>query len=137
MARKTAAWQWVGNYLIEAFAAETLDKVKWAELMREIAARRSTLQGVLVLPGSPVPSATQRAQLTEALGGSTVKAAILSDSALVRTALTAINYFVQGQARAFAPTQVDAAFAYLGVPRDQYPLIRQAMATLQQELSRE
>lgn len=136
MARRTAAWQWVGNYLVEAFATDTVDKARWTELMGEIATRRASLQGVLVLPGSPVPSATQRGQLTEALGGSTVRAAVLSDSALARTALTAINFFVQGQARAFAADQVDSALTHLGVPQDQRAQMRQAMATLQQELAR-
>jgi hypothetical protein len=134
MARKPGAWQWVGGYLIEAFEADAIDNAVWAELVADIARHRATMQGVLVLPGSATPSATQRAQLTGALGGSPVRAAILSTSTFVRTALTAINYFVQGQARAFAPTQLTAALDYLAVPQDVRPRILQAMEVLKSEI---
>ncbi len=135
MARSKAAWQWVGNHLIEAFAADTVDNAVWDELLEEIAARRATLEGVLVLPGSTVPTATQRARLTEALGGSRVKAAILSTSVLTRTAITALNYFVLGEARAFAPDQLEAALDYLAVPRELRPQIVHAMAVLKDQVA--
>lgn len=136
MARKLGAWQWVDGYLIEAFGADAIDNAVWAELVADIASRRTMMQGVLVLPGSAVPNARQRAQLTDALGGAPVRAAVLSTSAFVRTALTAINYFVRGQARAFAPDQLDAALSFLAVPQDQRPRILQAMEILKNEIGR-
>ncbi len=117
------------------FIGDHIDNAVWADLLKDITARRTTMKGVLVLPGSAVPSATQRAKLTEVLGGAPIPAAILSSSMLTRTAMTALNYFLHGRARAFAPDQLEAAFDYLGVPREERPRMRQAMASMQGEVA--
>jgi hypothetical protein len=134
MAKRTAVWRCVDNYLVEVFGSEAISKAEWGELVAEIAKRRDSLRGVLVVTGSAAPSATQRAELTESLHGSDVLAAVMTSSALVRMALTAINYFVRGQARPFAPEQLDTALSYLKVPGPLWPQIRRAIATLQAEL---
>jgi hypothetical protein len=133
--RRTSAWQWVGDYLVEVFAGDRVDNAVWAELLKDIAARRTTMKGVLVLPGSAAPSATQRAKLTEVLGGAPIPAAILSTSMLVRTATTALNYFVHGRARAFAPDQLDAALDHLQMPPEERPRMLQTIAALQRDVA--
>jgi hypothetical protein len=49
-------------------------------------------------------------------------------------ALTAINYFVRGQAQPFALDQIDAALTYLKVPEALWPQIRHVIVALQAEL---
>jgi hypothetical protein len=134
MGKRTVVWCWVGDYLLEVSANDPVSKSEWGELMVEIAAHRERLQGVLVLTGSSAPTATQRAELTEALRGSTVAAAILSSSTVVRTALTAINFFVKGLARPFTHDQLDDALAYLQVPEALRPEIRAALKRIKAEL---
>ena len=134
MQKRTAAWCWVGSFLVEAFGTEAVVEAEWGKLVAEIAQRRDGLRGVLVVTAGGTPSATQRAELTAALQGASVPAAILNDSVLVRIALTAINYFVRGQARQFSPDQLDAALLYLKAPESSWPQIRDAITRLQAEV---
>jgi hypothetical protein len=134
MARRTLVWRWVDGYLIEVAGSSSFTQDEWRELMAEIAKLRMDLRGVLVASGSASPSATQRAQLKQALQGATVQAAVLSNSALVRVALTAINFFVQGRARFFAPDQLEPALTYLKVPELLWSKVRQTIAGLKAEL---
>jgi hypothetical protein len=134
MGKRTVARCWVGDYLVEASADEPISKPEWGELMAEIASRREHMQGVVVLAGATPPTATQRAELTEALAGASVHAAILTDSPVVRLALTAINFFVRGPGRAFAPDKIEDALAYLKVPSALVPEIRAALVRLKAEL---
>ncbi len=133
--RRTSAWQWVGDYLVEVFAGDHVDNAAWADLLKDITARRTTMKGVLVLPGSAAPSATQRAKLTEVLGGAPIPAAILSSSMLVRTATTALNYFGHGRARGFAPDELEAAFDHLRIPQEERPRMLQVIGAMQSEVA--
>ncbi len=134
MQKRTAAWCWVDSFLVEVFGAEAVVDTEWGKLVAEIAQRRDRLRGVLVVTAGGTPSVSQRAELTGALQGSSVPAAILNDSRLVRIALTAINYFVRGQARQFSPDQLDAALLYLMVPESLWPQVRSAITRLQAEV---
>jgi hypothetical protein len=131
MQKRTIAWCWAESFLIEVVGAEPVDDAEWGKLVAEIARRRASLRGVLVVTVGGTPSASQRAELTAALQGSSVPAAILNDSMLVRMALTAINYFVRGLARQFSPDQLDAALLYLKVPESLWPQVRGAITDLQ------
>jgi len=130
MAARTVAWQWVDDFLVEALGVEPIDPAEWGTLVSEIAGRKDRVRGVLVVTGGAAPNATQRAELTSALQGATVLAAVLSESTAARVALTAINFFLKNQARPFARDEVDAALAYLSVPEAARPRVRAAVDTL-------
>lgn len=134
MHERTAAWCWIDGFLVEAFGVEAVAEAEWGKLVAEIAQQRESLRGVLVVTAGGTPSVSQRAELTAALQGASAPAAILNDSVLVRLALTAINYFVRGQARQFSPDQLDAALLYLKVPESLWPQVRGAVTRLQAEL---
>jgi hypothetical protein len=131
MANRTMAWLWVEGFLIEAFGASAIDDNEWGQLVAEIAQRHASVRGVLAVTGGAAPNATQRAELTAALQGAAFPAAIVSDSAAARVALTAINLFLANQARPFPPNQLDAAFTYLKVPEALWPQLRLEIPRLQ------
>ncbi len=134
MANRTMAWLWLDGFLLEAFGTSAIDDAEWGQLVAEITERQGSVRGVLAVTGGAAPNAVQRAELTAALQGASVPAAIVSDSATARVALTAINLFLANQARPFAPDQLDAAFAYMKVPEALRPQLRLTIPRLQAEI---
>jgi hypothetical protein len=130
---KAIAWGWVEGYLILVSVRGAIDQTEWNALIADIAARRASLQGALVAPRS-APTATQRRQLVEVTQGSSIVAAILSSSPVVRAALTALNFFTRGQGKAFPPEQVDAAWSFIGAPQHLYPQAHETLAALEAKL---
>lgn len=78
---------------------------------------------------SPGPNASQRKQLTEATAGCNLRAAVLATSAVIRTMITAFNWFQKDAYKAFSPEQIDEALVFLGLPR---ALVPEARKTVQQ-----
>lgn len=136
MATRTVAWQWVDDILVEALGTDAPDPAQWGELVADIAARKDRVRGVLVVTGGAAPDATQRAELTAALQGATVRAAVLSESAAARLALTMLNFFLHDQARPYSRAQVDSALSYLGVSDAAGPRVRAAVETLEAQVAR-
>jgi hypothetical protein len=136
MATRTVAWEWVDDFLVEAAGREAPDPAEWGQLVDDIARRKDRVRGVLVATGGGAPDATQRAELTTALHGVKVPAAILSESATARLVITALNFFLHDQARPFSRAQVDAALSYLGVPDAARARVKAAVETLETRVAR-
>ncbi len=130
-------WRWVGDFMVEVVSVGEIGKADWTLFLSDLGGGRARLKGVLVLTRGGVPSAPQRAQLRAVLEqGSPPLAAILTDSQLVRMALTALNYFLEGEERPrpFAPHQLDEALGYLRMPPSLWPECRNAIEEMQSEL---
>jgi len=79
------------------------------------------------------PSAPQRKVLNEVLGGRTVPVAVVSSSVRVRGTVTALSWFNR-KIRAFPPTALREAIAYLEIPASRIDLIERELEKLRLEL---
>ena len=79
------------------------------------------------------PSAPQRKVLNEVLGGRTVPVAVVSSSVRVRGTVTALSWFNR-KIRAFPPTALREAIAYLEIPASRIDLIERELEKLRREL---
>jgi hypothetical protein len=123
--------------VVEVVSDGEIGMADWRLLLSDLGANRARLKGVLVLTKGWVPSASQRAELRAILEqGSPPRAAILTDSQLVRMALTALNFFLEREARPrpFALHQLDDALGYLRMPPSSWPECRKAIEQMQREL---
>jgi hypothetical protein len=79
------------------------------------------------------PSAPQRRKLNELLGGHPVPVAVVSGSVRVRGTVTALSWFNR-KIRAFPPSAMGDAIAYLEIPASRTDLIEREVRQLQAEL---
>jgi hypothetical protein len=73
----------------------------------------------LVVTDGGGPNSAQRTRLTELISehGGEIKIAVVTASAVVRGIFTAMSWFATFNYRAFTPSQMDDALAFLDVPR--------------------
>jgi hypothetical protein len=90
---------------------------------------------MLVVTAGGAPTATQRKKVYDVLNGQEPPAAIVSDSMVVRTIVTAMNWFNRKN-RVFSLSELDAALTYLQIPTFQFEMFRREIAKLQAEISR-
>jgi len=79
------------------------------------------------------PSTQQRKVLNEVLGGRPVPVAVVSSSVRVRGTVTALSWFNR-RIRAFPPTGLHEAIAYLEIPASRIDLIERELEKLRREL---
>ena len=80
------------------------------------------------------PTGAQRRKLNEQLGGRTVPVAVVSDSPRIRATVTALSWFNR-KIKAFPPTGLGDALAYLEIPATRAELIDREIRKLRLELS--
>ena len=97
-------------------------------------AQKAQQTKILVVTEGGSPSAAQRARLTEIFGKKGVPTAVLTDSSIVRGVVQALNWFVQGALRAFAPERLEDALVYLGAPVGFAGDFRKIIGTLKAEI---
>jgi hypothetical protein len=130
---RTFAYAAVDDYLVFVHSDIDPSDEDWTQMIAETAPMVRTLKGTLVLAGDIKQSARQRKELAEALAGTPVKAAVLSGSALLRGAVTALGW-LGGKHRAFAMHELDKALDYLNVPPDSRRRIRDLISELRLRL---
>jgi len=89
----------------------------------------------LVLTDGGEPTAPQRQALNELLGGRTVPVAVVSGSVRVRGTVTALSWF-NLRIRAFPPSALRDAIAYLEIPVSRSEVIEREIRELRRELGR-
>jgi hypothetical protein len=90
----------------------------FVDCMHARAVETKRVPHTLVLSTGGSPNARQRAISKERvsdLGDATERIAVLTSSAIVRGAVTALAWIVRNNFRAFAPSEMRAALLYLGV----------------------
>ncbi len=130
-------WRWVGDFLLEVVSDVDVSDSDWSALLETLNRNRSRVKGVLVWTKGGTPSARQRSQLRDILdAGSPVRAAVLTESKMVRVALTALNLFLENEARPrpFTLEELDDALAHLQLPRESWPQCHEAIMEMQREL---
>ena len=82
---------------------------------------------------SGAPVATQRRYLNELVQGRPVPVAVVSGSAAIRGVVTAVSWFNR-KVRAFPPTGLRNALAYLEIPQSRALLIEREVSELRRSL---
>jgi hypothetical protein len=92
-----------------------------------------TVQIIVTDGGEPTPA--QRRRLNELLAGRTVPVAVVSGSGRVRGTVTALSWF-NWKIKAFPPSGLRDAIAYLEIPSARADLIATELGKLQTEVHR-
>jgi hypothetical protein len=131
---KTFQWKIVQGIHVSAFGVNPPSNEEWNAMINGFIANQSQITGVLVYTAGGAPNALQRKRSRDI--SNMPKTALLTDSALARAAMTALNLFIKSF-KAFAPNDLNGAFEYLAVPPDSQDAIKQTLSALQQELTQE
>jgi hypothetical protein len=111
---------------------------QWAPLIEGLRSARASLTGsgqvcALVISDGGAPNAGQRADLARTLEGIPFKCGVLSDSTLVRGAVTAMSWFNSGM-KSFSPRDSQLWLAYAPLDESEIPVVRRAIAELYKKL---
>jgi hypothetical protein len=90
----------------------------------------------VIAPGSPLTS-TQRRELANTIQpfSKDLKSAVITDSAVVRGIITALEWFHRDVFRIFAPSEQDRALEFLGLNAPQARRVKALAADLQRKLT--
>jgi hypothetical protein len=89
---------------------------------------------ILAITEGGAPSTVQRKDFNDALKGRQIPLALVTDSTLVRGAVTAYGWFNKN-IRPFPRANLEDALAYLGVPEAKYEKHIRAVAALREEVN--
>jgi hypothetical protein len=133
---KNLVWCWSDDILLLAQTKAPPSPGEWGSLL---AGMRKPYRGALVYTEGGAPSALQRKQLRDTVfrDGDIPPSAILTDSTVVRAAMTALNLFLGGRIKAFPYEEIEAGLRYIGAPEAQWPSLKQALAELRREIGLE
>ena len=119
-------------FLVVYGAANPTDE-EWDEYLDLVKRHGIERTMQLIFTDGGEPSAPQRRVLNELLGGRTVPVAVVSGSVRVRGTVTALSWFNR-KIRAFPPSALRDALAYLEIPVSRTELIEREMRRLRLEL---
>ncbi|EDM79236.1 hypothetical protein PPSIR1_03828 [Plesiocystis pacifica SIR-1] len=104
----------------------------WDAHLELLVSLAGAVDRVLVYTGGAGPSVAQRRRTNEAFvrAGGTGVSAILTPSRMVRGIVKAFSWAMQGQMRAFAPSEFRRAVDFLGVPADDIAPVRALLDAL-------
>jgi hypothetical protein len=107
---------------------------QWAPLMRDVRvahaglSNKSEIFGLVVSDGG-APNAGQRAEFARNLNGRPFKCGVLSDSTLVRGAVTAMSWFNSGM-KSFSPKESGLWLDYVPLEATELLVVRRTIAEL-------
>lgn len=123
----------VGNVFLSVFGernATDAEAAEGTEILRKAVDRNCK---ILVVTRGGANTAQQRKRVYEVLGGRQPRAAIVSESKLVRGVVTAMSWFNK-ETQAFALEDLEYAFEYLDIAPSQYDMLRKEIETLDAKL---
>jgi hypothetical protein len=123
----------IGTCLVFVHGTTTPTDAEWdrvLQMFRDVGPARSK---TFVWTDGAAPNAAQRAKLAKVTEGAAPPIAVLTDSAFVRAACTAISWF-NPRIRAFSPTDMDRALDHLDATASDRPALKQAMDEMRAEL---
>lgn len=111
---------------------------QWAPLMHDLKQVRAGLVGRaqmygLVISDGGAPNAGQRAEFAKNLDGKPFRCGVLSDSTLVRGAVTAMGWF-NNEMKSFSPKDSKQWIAYIPLEEPEILIARRAVAELYKKL---
>ena len=133
---KNMAFKVVDRLFIVVYGAANPTDEEWVNYLKIVERHGIDRTMQLILTDGGGPSSTQRKYLNELLAGRTVPVAILTGSTTIRGTVTALSWFNR-KIRAFPPTGLRDAIAYLEIPATRTELIEREMEKLRLALGRD
>lgn len=125
----TGAWTYFDTFAMLAVKGDaTPNSADFDEVTADLAAQPK-LTGIIVRPRGSAPAARQRASMQELLAKHSLRMAVLSDSKLVRGAVTALRWFGL-PVECFTDAKLDEALSFAGIPADRVSSARRCFHEL-------
>jgi hypothetical protein len=130
---KNMAFKVVDRLFIVVYGAGDPTDEEWRDYLKVVEQHGIDRTMQLVFTEGGRPNSSQSGYLTGLLKGRTVPVAVLSASAGVRARVTAMSWFNR-KIRAFAPSAIRDAIAYLEIPASRTDLIVREIDKLRLEI---
>jgi hypothetical protein len=131
---KNLAIKVIDRLFIVVYGTQDPSDEEWGDYLA-LAERQGIEQTMqLICTDGGEPTASQRRELNERLGGRTVAVAVVSSSQRVRATVTALSWFNR-RIKAFPPSGLADALEHLEIPASRTDLIAREIRTLRVELS--
>jgi hypothetical protein len=130
---KNMVYTFVGNLVVMVHNKNAPSDEELGKYLQELGKRDPIKTPILVLTDGGGLSAKQRKELTSVLDGREQMCAVISELGMVRGVVTALSWF-NGRIKSFSTKEIEAAFAYLKVPRQDYLAVWKAIDSLRVEL---
>jgi hypothetical protein len=130
---KHVAVKVIDRILLVAYGAADPSEEEWDEYLALVKRHGIERTMQLILTGGGQPTPAQRRRLNEVLAGRTVPVAIVSGSRVVRGTVTALSWFNR-KIKAFPPSGLREAIAYLEIPATRAAFIEAELRKLQREV---
>ena len=130
---KTLAFKVIDRLFLVAYGTESPSDGEWTEYLAEVLGHGIDRTMQIIVTQGGEPTRAQRRELNDLLGGRTVPVAVLSPSARVRGTVTALSW-LNKKIRAFPPSAIRDAIAYLEIPASRADLIETELLKLQAEV---
>jgi len=122
----TLTFEEVSGYFVVAQGQRPATATQWAELCGALARARQQVRGLLVYSAGGAPDVHQRSELARIHQRSPFRVAVLSDSAVVRGAITALRW-LDVEAKSFPPNDGDLALDWLFAPENERGDLQRAL----------
>ena len=132
---KNMAFKVIDRLMIAVYGTENPTDGEWRSYLQEIEQHGIDRTVHLIFTEGGGPTATQRRFLNTLLGARSVPVAVMSSSAVIRGVVTALSWFNR-KIRAFPPTGLRDALAYLEIPISRTEMIEREMDSLRLSLGR-
>jgi hypothetical protein len=131
---KNMVFAWVGNVLIAVHGTDAPSEEEWRPYCASLKASRDLARvRTLAVTHSGAPTAAQRREMNDLLGGRPGLGAVLSTSAMVRGVVTAFSWF-NPQIKAFSPAEQNEAFKHLKLTPPEITEVTRTISRLEAEL---
>jgi hypothetical protein len=127
-------WRMHAGYQISVMNKNTPSREEWDDMVQKLTPLIGELRGTIVYTEGGSPSAMQRRHLRNLFNQKSPPAAIITESIVAHTAITALNLFFSGSFRAFSPRSLREALLYVNAPSSSWDSIYKTFLELAQEL---
>jgi hypothetical protein len=127
-------WVYADSMLFVVHAPVRPEDAHWSEFMSDVRAQRG-LKGVIIKANNSRLNPLQRAEIQGFYEERKVRGALLTDSMMMRGIVTAMNWF-KVELRAFAPEDLDGAFAFVGVAPNRFNHAKAVLLELEHGVSK-
>jgi hypothetical protein len=130
------AWRLEGRLNVIVHGTRSPTNLEWQRFMVDVVSRPTPPDArVVVLSRGGSPDGYQRQALSTALGGRSRPVAMLTDSGIARTAITAMRLFNPAM-KAFTTSDIQGAGAFLGFTVAERGRVAELLAELESELGK-
>jgi hypothetical protein len=131
---RNLAIKMIDRFFLVAYGTASPSETEWANYLAEIERHGPERIAQLIVTNGGEPTPDQRRRLDDVIAGHVVPVAVVSPSAFQRGIVTALSWFNR-RSKAFAPSELREAIAWLEIPATRTELIEREIIRLRAELA--